>query len=333
MTSRPVLGDDQVRALFIDTNVLLSFLKMRPEDLEELRKVCLLIRRERIDLYLPEQVRDEFRRNRASAIQTALTTARERRRPEYPGMMREHPQFAELAALDGKAGQLHSEILRKAADDARTAKLLADNVIDEMFSLARLLPLTTDLIDLARQRSERGNPPGKDRSLGDAIIWESLLAAAPSGLELHLVATDSDWSLPLDVEDFDEYLAAEWAEKRDGQIRYYRRLSQFCSTHFPDIRIAAEAEKDMDIVDLSESSSFRSTHVCIRALERHSSFTPGQGNALLTVFLENPEVSSIITDADVYRFAQRLIGQADLDPEMRRRLADFAAKAVANETS
>jgi uncharacterized membrane protein affecting hemolysin expression len=54
---------------------------------------------------------------------------------------------------------------------------------------------------------------------------------------------------------------------------------------------------------------------------------------LLTVFLENPEVSSIITDADVYRFAQRLIGQADLDPEMRRRLADFAAKAVANETS
>src|SRR5438552_846023 len=106
MMSQPALGEDLVRALFIDTNVLLSFLKMRPEDLEELRKVCLLIRRKRIDLYLPEQVRDEFRRNRASAIQTALTTARARQRPEYPGMMRQHPQFAELAALDAKAGQL-----------------------------------------------------------------------------------------------------------------------------------------------------------------------------------------------------------------------------------
>lgn len=328
----PLSGDEGPRVLFIDTNVLLSFLKMRPEDLEELRKAILLLKRGRIVLLLPEQVVDEYRRNRASAIQTALQIARERKRPEYPGMMREHPKFTQLADLDAKALSLHSEILEKAAQDAAASELLADAIIRDVFALAREIDLNTALLERARAREERGNPPGKDKSLGDALIWESLLAATPKNTELHFVAGDSDWSSPLGIDEFNEFLQTEWNEKNGGPLRYYRRLSLFFRTHFPQIQIAAEAEKDLDILDLQNSGSFRNTHTCVRALERHESFSAAQANALVAVYVQNPEVYSILTDADVWRLAQRLLKRSDLDPELRGNLEFRCAAAVGDET-
>jgi predicted nucleic acid-binding protein len=334
VTARSPLPDGEgPLALFIDTNVLLSFLKMRPEDLEELRKATLLVRRGRIVLFVPEQVTDEYRRNRAAAVQSALTIARERKRPEYPGMMREHPKFDELAALDSQALRLHSEILEKASQDANSFSLLADQVMGEVFDLARQIPFSAELLARARARSDRGNPPGKDKSLGDALIWESLLAAVPRETGLHFVAGDSDWSSPLGLDEFNEFLQTEWNEKNGGPLHYYRRLSLFFGTHFPDIRIAAEAERDLDILDLHESSSFSNTHACISALERHSSFSTAQANALVAAYIQNSQVYNILTDTDVWRLAQRLLKRSDLDTQLRSDLEFRCTAAVGDQTT
>ncbi len=47
---------------------------------------------------------------------------------------------------------------------------------------------------------ERGNPPGKRNSSGDALSWESLLAVVPSGTALNLITGDSDFQNPLDTD-------------------------------------------------------------------------------------------------------------------------------------
>ena len=51
--------------LYIDTNAYLSFFHLTSDDLEELKKLELLIETTReIQLHLPEQTYDEFNRNR-----------------------------------------------------------------------------------------------------------------------------------------------------------------------------------------------------------------------------------------------------------------------------
>ena len=59
--------------IFIDTNVYLSFYHLSSDDLEELKKLVVLAREGKVVLLLPEQVIDEFRRNRAAKIADALS--------------------------------------------------------------------------------------------------------------------------------------------------------------------------------------------------------------------------------------------------------------------
>jgi predicted nucleic acid-binding protein len=58
--------------LFIDTNVFLSFYHLTNEDLEELKKLAALIDKNEIVLFLPDQVKKEFTRNRAGKISDAM---------------------------------------------------------------------------------------------------------------------------------------------------------------------------------------------------------------------------------------------------------------------
>ncbi|WP_108397815.1 PIN domain-containing protein [Devosia submarina] len=58
--------------LFIDTNVFLNFFHFSGEDLEELKKLTVLIDEGEIALWLPKQVCDEFHRNRDGKIKDAM---------------------------------------------------------------------------------------------------------------------------------------------------------------------------------------------------------------------------------------------------------------------
>ena len=65
--------------VFIDTNVLLSFYRFTSDDLDELRKLTEAIKVGAITFALPEQVKQEFWRNRESKIAEALTRLREQK--------------------------------------------------------------------------------------------------------------------------------------------------------------------------------------------------------------------------------------------------------------
>ncbi len=61
-----------MKNLFIDTNTFLSFYHLTNEDLEELKKLVVLIDSSEIRLFVPQQVKNEFVRNRGNKIVDAM---------------------------------------------------------------------------------------------------------------------------------------------------------------------------------------------------------------------------------------------------------------------
>jgi predicted nucleic acid-binding protein len=59
--------------LFIDTNILLSFYATAKDDIEELKKIIGLIEAEAIKLYVTDQVRDEWLRNREPKLAASIS--------------------------------------------------------------------------------------------------------------------------------------------------------------------------------------------------------------------------------------------------------------------
>ena len=66
-----------MRHLFIDTNVFLSFFHFAKDDLEELRKLSVLITKDQVRLHIPSQVIAEFWRNRDTKIADLLKRVRQ----------------------------------------------------------------------------------------------------------------------------------------------------------------------------------------------------------------------------------------------------------------
>jgi rRNA-processing protein FCF1 len=63
---------ERSRQLFVDTNVFLSFYDFTDDDLESLSKLNSLLKERHIRLFVTNQVKDEFYRNRENKIKSCL---------------------------------------------------------------------------------------------------------------------------------------------------------------------------------------------------------------------------------------------------------------------
>ena len=80
--------------LFIDTNVILSFYHLTSDDLEELRKLTVLLQRKRVKLSLTDQVVSEFRRNRENKISEAIKALREQcLNLQFPQLCKDYSEY------------------------------------------------------------------------------------------------------------------------------------------------------------------------------------------------------------------------------------------------
>ena len=241
--------------LFIDTNIFLNFYHFSEDDLEELKKLVVVLKQRKASLLLPEQVSDELRRNRESKIGQALKSLREQSLAlRFPEFCKTFQQFPHLRNLQKEYSRLHGELLDAVMTDIASETLLADQTIAALFEQAQHLPISGRATVRARRRGDRGNPPGKQGSLGDAIIWELLLEHAPAGEDLHFISDDRDFCSPLNPSLVDGFLAAEWRSAKQGAVHFYKTVSAFFGSHFPEITLASEAEKDLLVRDLASSA-------------------------------------------------------------------------------
>jgi predicted nucleic acid-binding protein len=317
--------------LFIDTNIFLSFYHLSNDDLEELHKLTVLLEEGKVVLWLPEQVKDEFKRNRENKISEAVKKLQEqKKKPQFPQICKDYDEYSEIRDLQKEYDKKLSSLIKKVNDDIEVGSLKADVMILELFDKAKTIASTQELIDKAKFRMDVGNPPGKDGSLGDAINWEGLLESVPYMEKLYLVADDKDYYSVLNENELKNFLIDEWHEKNNEDIVFYRRLSQFFKEHYPDIKLASELEKELAIQALVNSRGFASTHSAVSKLEKYAEFNKSQVNELVQAGISNQQVNWILSDQDVYNFYNTLINnhkvllEEDLSTNFANELAAVA---------
>lgn len=291
---------EQTLHLFLDTNTYLGFFRLSDDDLGELEKLVVAVRAGKTVLYLPDQVRNEFVRNRSATISDALKAVEVSKLPSaFPRLMTNLPGYDALRAALRAYEDQRKTLLAEARTQAREGRLAADPLISELFRLAMGVPLSDAIYQAAARRHSVGDPPGKKDSLGDAINWESLLVVVPTDVELIIVSGDGDYASKLDNRLLDEFLAAEWKRIKGSRITLETGLTALFRSYYPDIQLAADLEKELAIDALIASPNFRSTHLAVQKLSNYVDFSPAQVKAIVEAAKTNNQVSQILADADV----------------------------------
>ena len=299
--------------LFLDTNTYLGFFRLSDDNLEQLNKLSERVGSGETTLYVTEQVRAEFLRNRESTIDEALDTVR--KAPRLPS------QFAHLfEGLDGYAEVRNAlrdadEKLRVLIADAVSVvaegSLHADGLITDLFAHGKSVVLTDAILEAAKLRVLLGNPPGKPGSYGDAVNWESLLVEVPQDADLVLVTNDKDYKSKLDQSRLNEYLIDEWTRKKGSQVHLHGSLRSALEAHYPEIQLAPEPEPEQvqAVEQLVNAGNFLATHRAIRGLSRFSEFDPELVAAIVGAGIDNSQVRGIMGDDDVFEFYDGLARQ------------------------
>lgn len=226
--------------LFLDTNVYLDYFIVSNDELKPLRRLTELVKSGDVTLLLPEQVRQEYERNRdkiAERTREHLVKISEQQiSPAMPLMMGSKREV-KMAQAAIKRAQIEvrdaiQKLLQKFDEQVEQETSAADKLIATLFKKARLIKETDETIAKAEHRFLKGNPPRKsDRSYGDAIVWEALLAnAAPEPLTL--ITRDSDYTEKRKGKKVvKSFLFKEWRLKSSHKLNFFDSLGEFIN-HF-----------------------------------------------------------------------------------------------------
>jgi len=313
--------------LFIDTNVFLSFYEYSETSLDSIQELVKLVKRRKIDLWLPEQVEDEFYRNRENKLSTLMkniASMKKAFKPSYPRICKDHDLFDEVRDSQKQYNDKITKLIDALNADISEINLRADHEIKELFKSSNRLPRTEEIVNNAVRRKHIGNPPGKKGSHGDEIIWESLLAEVPSIQKLCIISGDGDYISSLNKNEIKPFLRNEWKKRKKSEVELYRELATFLKKFYPNIKLELEQEKTRLIEYLADSNSFKTTHNMLRLLSAYQQFSSKEANELVYIFLDNRQVGWILGDSDVINFYKTLLANhyTVIDPELRDSLQD-----------
>jgi hypothetical protein len=250
-----------MKYIFIDSNQY-RHLFSKNEGFSDKTKSILdeLIKRQQIQLLIPQQVHEEVERNRLEnwyaqelndtenriKNKTAVLEKKKKELTSYPD------EFTLIAKKIKKEIAVEEKELKRIATRFRSPQSKASRKLKSLLDAGEIISENEEIVAFARLRVEKGNPP-QDNKLGDALIWESLLhylSRAEANSTLIFVARDGDaWG----VHGFNPWLAKELKEKCGVTVTLAESLS--------DIEELTKEEQD-----------------AIRQLEREES----KSNALLS---------------------------------------------------
>lgn len=295
---------DKTLNLFLDSNIWLDLFHFSSNDLEEFSKLKNKINKE-IKLFIPNQVIYEIRRNRDSKISDAYKKF-QNINIEIPNLCKGYDEYITFKTIYSNLKQLHKDLVNRVSNDIVSKKLPADKLINELVNQATKIIETQEIITNAELRCKRGNPPGKNNSLGDAINWETLLKKVPNSQDLYFISGDKDYKNQFsDV--FNTFLNYEWENTKKSKIYFYTSLEKFFNLHQVDIELKTEKEKTEMINLLACSDNFRATHEIIYKLNSYEYFSDEQLNQLISIASSNGQVRAILKDNDLYSFYHKII--------------------------
>lgn len=252
--------------VFIDTNVFLSFFAYTNDGIEQLKTLVGLIKNKKIKLYRTEQVCREFRSNREGKILQALQEFKKLALPGLPRLLSHYPKVDTYLSGAKSPKEFHDELIERVRKDALAEELPADKLFAALMAASPPIEADDDNLKAARERTEQGDLPGKESSIGDRLNWELLLAHVPDAADIHVVSKDGDFASSIDGTKPHPVLLAEWKERNKARLHLHTELRAFRATHFSDITVATDVEKRDVINRLKESGSFERTDTAIAKL-------------------------------------------------------------------
>jgi hypothetical protein len=314
-----------MKNVFLDTNIYLNFYHFTDEDLEELKKLSVIVNKE-VRLYMTDQVYNEFKRNRENKIGAALRDFGKQIIPnQFPQICKGYPEYKELRESVKNFVIAKQKITQKLRSDVEENQLAADQIIESLFSVATFIKTDEETIRMAAQRVSLGNPPGKANSYGDAINWELLLRTVPNEENFYFVTDDKDYYSIINEDKLSEYLGWEWEQRKKSKIFCFHRLSEYLNSEFPEIKLASDFEKKLAIDDFVSSGSFSSTKATIKRLSKYTEFSDAELRKIIDASIENNQIYWIRSDYPVKSFLTRVIEGKEgiLDPQVYERFKDI----------
>jgi hypothetical protein len=205
--------------LYIDTNKYLDFYRTTEQKIEAFEQ----LHQQSQHIVFPEQTFNEFSRNRGNILASmidAFSKPINSLNPVTTAMIRKLEEFKEFEgvfkALKTSALKV-LEALNQISDDI-TKDPVYENV-KKLYEKTEQILTTTEIIENAKTRQMLGNPPGThDVTIGDEVIWESLLANVND--DLIIVSKDKSFSKNR------QYLSAEFHEKTGHCLRIFEKLDE-----------------------------------------------------------------------------------------------------------
>jgi len=256
--------------LFIDTNRYLNLYALSQTELKDLERLIELVDEGKITLWLPEQVKNEFYRNREERVLNyhqkihkliAEYDMEESSNPDIPECEQHLEKIVEaqktIIEEKNKIKTILERIKKDFEDKIKKSSFFADEIVERLFLSATGIPAEKKILDKAITRNNLGNPPGKTGSFGDPVIWESLLDKIPKGEDLYFVGGDKDFKSKLDKNDFLPFLEKEWEEKKNSKVIMYKHLGEFTKDKIPEIKTSDNIIEGETKIDKEyERSSF-----------------------------------------------------------------------------
>jgi hypothetical protein len=223
MTNRSKIAFDTL--LFVDTNVLLDFYRIRKSDISTKYLEQLELCRDR--LILGSQVEMEFKKNRQKVIVESLNSFSN---PDW-SKLTPPALVAELQATKMIEKHRKELITQQKKVNEKIAKILSnpsgnDSVYqtlqrlfkyDSPLNLSRTKDQRLVIRELARKRFMLGYPPrkGSDTSIGDALNWEWIVQCSiDTGKHVVIVTRDTDYGAIHDNKShLNDWLKQEFSER------------------------------------------------------------------------------------------------------------------------
>lgn len=281
-----------MKHVFIDTNIYLNLYDYSKDDIKKLQALVDLQRSSKLNLYINAQLRNEFYRNRETKIKQTLDN------PQFnvsnftiPQLASQYSQEAnQLKQLFNDFKKDYEALRDKIINDAKGYKLQADSLVGALF--CQPVTLSDEVYTNAQKRFARGDPPGKQGSLGDALHWEHLLEKVPHSKSLIFITNDGDWISSFDNSKMSQFLLMEWKERKKSTITLYKNLSSFFKQEFPEIKLdEPNYRQDLLINELRESHNFdRSREILAELMQYLDRLTDQQIIEIIRISLDNFQV-------------------------------------------
>jgi len=224
-----------MKQIFIDSSIFIKMFSFDYDSSPNLKKVLELIESNEIKLVLTDQIINEVQRNREERLGVLLKKLR-----EWKDKTLKIPPFCQEIAPSKAIKKLSEKLYEKLLKQAKEESLEIDKLFKKLISKATILKTDNEVVKDARERYNRGNPPGKKNSYGDCINWVILLKEFPNEKNLYFLTADKDFLSPLDQNIFSLFLTKEWEKTKKSKIIHYDSLSVFLKKEASQSQITEE---------------------------------------------------------------------------------------------